>query len=45
MNNKFEYSVVIRTLGTSGEKFEQLLKSVEQQTISPKEVLVVIPYT
>lgn len=44
MNNKFEYSVVIRTLGTSGEKFEQLLKSVEQQTISPKEVLVVIPY-
>lgn len=37
-----EYSVVIRTLGTAGEKYAELLKSVERQTVKAKEVVVVI---
>lgn len=44
MNVAFEYSVVIRTLGTSGEKYARLIKSIENQTIRPKEVLIVLPY-
>lgn len=43
-NIKCEYSVVVRTLGTSAEKYCMLLKSIECQTVRPKEVLVVIPY-
>lgn len=39
-----EYSVVIRTLGTAGEKYQALLDSIAKQTIKPKEVIVVIPY-
>lgn len=38
------YSVVIRTLGKTGEKYQTLLNSVAKQTIRPLEVLVVIPY-
>ena len=37
-----KYSVVIRTLGTAGEKYGELLKSIEEQTVRPEEVVVVI---
>lgn len=39
---KCEYSVVIRTLGLAGDKYMRLLKSLDQQTIKPKEILVVL---
>lgn len=37
-----EYSVIIRTLGTAGNKYQQLLDSISQQAIQPKEILVYI---
>lgn len=40
----FDYSVVIRTLGTSGEKYHSLLQSVEKQTVKPREVIVVMAH-
>lgn len=39
---KFEYSAVIRTLGLAGDKYMRLLKSLECQTVKPKEILVVL---
>ncbi|UKI46943.1 MAG: glycosyltransferase family 2 protein [Phocaeicola vulgatus] len=39
---KYEYSAVIRTLGLAGDKYMSLLKSLDQQTIKPKEILVVL---
>lgn len=39
-----EYSVAIRTLGTSGEKYLALLESLDEQTIQPKNIFVYIPY-
>lgn len=38
------YSVVIRTLGNTGEKYKQLLDSIDGQTLKPEEVIVAIPY-
>jgi GT2 family glycosyltransferase len=38
-----EYSVVIRTLGTAGEKYQKLLNSLKNQTVLPKKILVYIP--
>ena len=40
---KFLYSVVIRTLGNSGEKYQRLLQSIAKQTVKPEEIIVVIP--
>lgn len=37
-----KYSVVIRTLGTAGDKYAALLRSIEQQTLAPEEVVVVL---
>lgn len=37
------YSVVIRTLGNTGEKYNVLLQSIKSQTIQPEEIIVVIP--
>lgn len=37
-----EYTVVIRTLGTAGNKFQQEIKSLECQTILPSQILVYI---
>lgn len=42
MNRKLEYSAVIRTLGLAGDKYMRLLKSLDNQTIKPKEILVVL---
>lgn len=36
------YSVVIRTLGTAGEKYQQLLNSLSNQTIKPAAIIVYI---
>lgn len=36
------YSVAIRTLGTSGEKFKAELQSIKHQTIQPDKVIVYI---
>lgn len=37
-----EYTVVIRTLGKAGEKYQKMLDSLKLQTISPKEIIVYI---
>lgn len=37
-----EYTAVIRTLGTAGEKFQILLNSLNRQTIQPSKILVYI---
>lgn len=39
-----EYTVVIRTLGSSGRKYQQMLDSLMGQTIKPHQILVYIPY-
>lgn len=38
----FEYTAVIRILGTAGEKYQQLLDSLLAQTIAPQAILVYI---
>lgn len=40
----FSYSIVIRTLGNTGEKYRRMLDAISRQTVAPKEVLVVIPH-
>lgn len=42
MEKIFSYSVVIRTLGTAGYKYQQLLNSLDKQTIQPEKILVYI---
>ena len=37
-----KYSIAIRTLGTSGEKFVAELESIKRQTIQPEKVIVYI---
>lgn len=37
-----EYTAVIRTLGTAGEKYQQLLDSLQAQTIAPRAIIVYI---
>lgn len=37
-----EYTAVIRTLGTAGEKYQKLLDSLMKQTIRPKAIVVYI---
>ncbi len=39
----FDYSFVIRTVGSAGYKYQQLLNSINKLTIKPREVLVVLP--
>ena len=39
----FNYSIVIRTLGNTGEKYLRMLQAVEYQTVKPREIVVVIP--
>lgn len=38
-----DYSVVIRTTGNAGEKYEKLLDSIQKLIPKPKEVIVVLP--
>ena len=40
---RFDYSVVIRTLGNTGEKYLQMLQAINNQTVKPREIIVVIP--
>ncbi|MCC8146685.1 MAG: hypothetical protein LIO93_09690 [Bacteroidales bacterium] len=37
------YSIVIRTVGTAGEKYQTMLDCINRQTIQPFEVIVVLP--
>ena len=43
MDQNLSYSVAIRTLGTAGEKYEKLLRSIDRQTIKPERIIVVLP--
>ena len=38
-----EYSVIIRTIGKAGEKYQKLLDSIASLVPQPKEVIVVLP--
>lgn len=40
---EIDYSVIIRTLGTAGEKYHKLLQSIDQLEPQPEEVIVVLP--
>ena len=37
------YSIVIRTLGKAGEKYQTMLQCIDKLNDKPDEVLVVIP--
>ena len=43
MKKSFEYSVVIRTVGTAGGKYLRTLESIDNLNIKPQEVIVVLP--
>lgn len=43
MSRPFSYSAAIRTLGTAGEKYETLLRCLQNQTIPPEKIVVVLP--
>ena len=40
---EFDYSIVIRTLGTTGEKYRTMLDAIDHQTVKPREIVVAIP--
>lgn len=40
---EIDYSVIIRTTGKAGEKYERLLESIDHLEPRPKEVIVVLP--
>lgn len=42
MEEHFNYTAVIRTLGTSGSKYQTLLNSLNKQTVQPSKILVYI---
>ncbi len=44
MQDLFSYSIVIRTLGNTGEKYRRMLEAISRQTVAPEEILVVIPH-
>ena len=39
----FDYSIVIRTLGNTGDKYLRMLQAIDRQTVKPMEIVVVIP--
>lgn len=39
---RLNYTVVIRTLGTAGDKYQRLLDSLKAQTVTPRAILVYI---
>lgn len=41
--DKINYSIVIRTIGNAGQKYQRLLDSIEKLNPKPKEVIVVLP--
>ena len=43
MAESCSYSVVIRTLGNTGEKYKALIDSCFAQSIQPEEIIVVLP--
>ena len=43
MVEKIDYSIIIRTTGQAGEKYQKLLNSIEKLIPKPKEIIVVLP--
>lgn len=43
MGKDIDYSVIIRTTGQAGEKYQKLLNSIEKLIPQPKEIIVVLP--
>lgn len=43
IKQKISYSVAIRTLGTSGEKYVKVINSIKRQNIKPEKIVVVLP--
>lgn len=39
-----DYSIIIRTLGKAGDKYQRLLESIDRQTVRPASVKVYLPY-
>lgn len=39
-NNKFDYCVAIRTVGTAGEKYRRELESLHAQTVKPRHIFI-----
>lgn len=44
MLKNISYSVAIRTLGTSGEKYTKLMQSIAKQKIQAKQIIVILPH-
>ena len=44
MTENISYSVVIRTIGKAGEKYQRLLDSIDKLEPRPEEVIVVLPF-
>ena len=42
MANNLSYTAVIRTLGTAGRKYQELLDSLDKQTVKPERIIVYI---
>lgn len=38
-----KYSVIIRTIGTAGQKYQRLLESIKELSPQPQEIVVVLP--
>lgn len=43
MSKNISYSVAIRTLCTSGEKYNKLIDSIIKQSVQPEKIVVVVP--
>ena len=43
MEDTIQYSVLIRTIGNAGEKYQKLLQSIKELSPQPQEVVVVLP--
>lgn len=39
----FRYSIIIRTLGNTGDKYKKTLQCISMQSVKPEEIIVVIP--
>lgn len=42
--NKSNYSVLIRTLGTAGDKYLRTIQAITRQTVRPEKVYVALPH-
>ena len=42
--NQSKYSVLIRTLGTAGDKYLHTLQTMHRQTVKSKKIYVALPH-